>query len=130
MIVHETAFSLTASVAAAKTRSTFTEDKIPSADEKPSAVDQSIRHFFPRFAVDALDSGPGDVHLDSALFLQQTLKIDQSDGFVFIHGHYYGVFQGLRRIGRAELIAFGKTTYSSHLTGTRHFKHLLYADSN
>ena len=66
--------------------------EITTLDSKRAAVHDAISQFLSRDFINPLDSRSGDLHECSALFLTESLFVDQTNRFIFINSHKHRFF--------------------------------------
>ena len=77
---------LSAVPAAAGPRGPVAQPVVPARDAQLLPVDEAIRNFKPGRFVHFGYGGSGNSHLPRALFMGLFFKVNQPDGFVFVHG--------------------------------------------
>ena len=77
-------------------------------DEQGFSLNQRVCQFLAGTVVNALDRGPGHTHLDTALHLGHPFIVDESKGFVLIHGHEYRFHLAGPNPERAETACLGQ----------------------
>ena len=77
---------LSAVPAAAGSRGPVAQPVVPARDAQLLPVDEAIRNFKPGRFVHFGYGGSGNPHLPRALFMGLFFKVNQPDGFIFVHG--------------------------------------------
>ena len=62
-----------------------TQAVIASCDLKGTSLYKGVSQLFPGVGINLLDSGSGNMHVFTALFLGKAFPVDQANCFIFIY---------------------------------------------
>ena len=97
----------------------FTKMVLAAFDAEGAAIDQRRGNLFSGVVIDKLHRSTRDFHVPAAFFLRESFEIDETYGFVFVHGNNYGFSRIFLILNRNKPVVFRQTAnlFALHRSG-------------